>query len=302
MEGYGTTKLHTYHKLSPVPWSGDSKIAAVYTAGYVNKASATSYVHKGTPPRTSYILTEAGEVFAAGAGVRGELGDGTLASARTNFVKIEGLPPVKRLSAHAGHCVAQCTDGKFYGWGKNSDKEFVTKGAHNILTPTELDLSFLVGTPPVKVDAVGYGIAVYHNEYQASVITHGNTVNQIRVYADKPINNIVVVPGVAKTGSRAVASFSDGSISVYGGNPYKQKEYDIAIPGLPEGNALGLVEHNSVGGIHPEILVHDKKGNVYNIAAKTGSVNIDKTHNFVKQIKGGSLLDYPAAFVGNAVC
>lgn len=70
--------------------------------------------------KTAYALTSSGDVWAWGAGDRGQLGNGTTTSVQSAPAKIPGLSNVRGISSGILTGYALRTDGSVWSWGANS--------------------------------------------------------------------------------------------------------------------------------------------------------------------------------------
>ncbi|HAT3994294.1 TPA: chromosome condensation regulator RCC1 [Elizabethkingia anophelis] len=89
-----------------------------------------------------FILTEDGQVFAAGRNGNGQLGVGDL-SDKTNFVSVKGLEgyQVEQITAGEYHVVVKTTSGKLFATGRNSSGELgigTTKGQKGFVEVTSV--------------------------------------------------------------------------------------------------------------------------------------------------------------------
>ncbi len=106
---------------------------------------AGTVVQIATSNSDGYALTSSGEVFAWGAGRKGELGNGTRVRSSSNAVQVE-FPAGIRITSLPNPMpfdggLAIDSTGHVWGWGVNTANELCLPGTAPVLRPVQLPLS-----------------------------------------------------------------------------------------------------------------------------------------------------------------
>ncbi|CAE8622443.1 unnamed protein product [Polarella glacialis] len=179
----------------------------------------------------SVCRTRDGEVWVAGAGWQGQMGDGGLKYANPAPQRVAGLPRIQQLASGYYHSAALAEDGEWYVWGCNEQGQLAPNSLDEVQLKQPRRLSSLLPElEDAKIASVegGYGHTVLLLA-DGRVFSLGNHSEGQRAVdpelEEAPGMSAVSLPGPAEAvaaGSHHTLAIVGGAIYSFGSNEFGQ--------------------------------------------------------------------------------
>jgi len=121
---------------------------------------------------TVYILLSNGEIWGAGCGSLGQLGDGTTEFYNPTLTRVAPAYTFRSITSGDGSCFGVTTDGELLAWGEGSDGELGNEASSDSSTPVTVS-----GDHYFSEYAAGNGVTIAITEFGDQVFTWGNCVS-----------------------------------------------------------------------------------------------------------------------------